>query len=439
MPLHAEAERIYRERTPRSRELLERNRSLMPTGHSGGMWYQLPYPTVMERAEGSRIWDVDGNEYFDFRIGDWLLIHGHRNEKIKQAIVEQLDKAVQFGAPEWDNGYRMSQLLVERVPSIEKVHFSLSGTEQNQLALRLARTHTGRTKIAKMNGGYHGIADQLLIANGIAYDPNPVPAGVLQSAVDDTIVLPYNDVEAATAIIEDNASELAAVLVEPIMGVAGMLPATREFLQALRDVTSEHGIVLIFDEVVTFPVAYGGAQAHYGITPDLTSLSKSIGGGLPVGCVGGRAELMDLMEPAVNGWKAPVVAASTFGGNQVCLAAGIACLEQLTPEVHDRLQMLGQRARDGIDAIGVAHGIPLHSTGFGHLFNLHWSEDRVVDVQTLQATDREKQIDICLALNNEGYYLFSFGSFLLSTCVTAEDIDGFLAALERALQAVELV
>lgn len=437
--LHAAAERRYRERTPRSLELLERNRELIPSGHTGGMWYQLPYPTVLERGKGARVWDVDGNEYHDFRIGDWVLIHGHCNETIRDAIVAQLDVAVQFGSPEWGLGYRMASLLVERMPSFEKVRFSVSGTDVNQLALRLARTYTGRQKIAKMSAGYHGVADHLLVANAISYDPNPVPAGVLASAVDEVVVLPFNDPDGAEEKIAAAADEIAAVLVEPIMGVAGMIPATREFLERLRDVTTRYGIVLIYDEVVTFPVAYGGAQASYGVLPDLTTLSKSIGGGLPLGAVGGRADIMNLLEPKVNGWKAPVVAASTFGGNQAALAAGIACLELLTPEAHERVQKLGDKVRQGIDEIGRRHGLPLHATGFGHLFAMHWAPERVVDSRTLENDDRTAINNITLALNNEGYYQFSFGVFLLSTAVVDEDIDRFLVATERALAAVELI
>ncbi len=436
--LHAEAERRYRERTPRSLELLERMRELVPSGHTGGMWYQLPYPILLERGKGSRVWDVDGNEYHDFRIGDWVLIHGHCNDVIRDAIVAQLDKAVQFGSPEWDLGYRMASLLVERMPSFEKVRFAVTGTDVNQIALRLARTYTGRQKIAKMSAGYHGVADHLLIANGISYDPNPVPAGVLRSAVDEVVVLPFNDPDGAEEAIEAAHGDLAAVLVEPIMGVAGMIPATKEFLQRLRDVTSRHEIVLIYDEVVTFPVAYGGAQAHYGVLPDLTTLSKSIGGGLPLGAVGGRAEIMNLLEPKLNEWKAPVVAASTFGGNQAALAAGIACLELLTPAEHKRVQALGERARNGIDELGRKHGLPLHSSGFGHLFAIHWAPEQVTDYATLLRDDRSTINNITLALNNEGYYLFSFGSFLLSTAVDEEQIDRFLGALEVALEAVEL-
>jgi glutamate-1-semialdehyde 2,1-aminomutase len=437
--LHPGAERRYRERTMRSLELLERTRELIPTGHAGGMWYQLPYPVLLERGEGTKVWDVDGNEWFDFRIGDWLLVHGHGNQAIKDAIVAQLDRGIQFGSPEWDLGHRMATLLIERMPSVDKVRFAISGTEVNQIALRLARTHTGRTKIAKMAAGYHGIADGLLLANGISYDPNPVPAGVLQSAIDETVVLPFNDLDGTAEVIGREAKDLAAVLVEPIQGVGGMIPATKDYLQLLRELTADHGIVLIYDEVVTFPVAYGGAQAHYGVIPDLTTMSKAIGGGLPLGAVGGRADIMDLLEPKAHDWKAPVVAASTFGGNQAALAAGIACLEQLTPDAHAKLQALGQRARDGIDDLGRRHDIPLHASGFGHLFAVHWAEERVTDFATLQHDDREKVTNLCLALNNEGYYLFSFGAFLLSTAVTDGDVDGFLAATERALAAVDLI
>lgn len=439
MALHPDAERRYRERTPGSLRRLEQMRELVPTGHTGGMWYQLPYPTMLTRGKGSRVWDVDGNEYLDLRIGDWVLIHGHCRQEIRDAIVAQLDVAVQFGSPEWDLGYRMASLLVQRMPSFDKVRFAVSGTDVNQLALRLARTYTGRRKIAKMSAGYHGVADHLLIANAISYDPSPVPAGVLPSAVDEVVVVPFNDPDGAEEVIERAADELAAVLVEPIMGVAGMIPATPEFLQRLRDVTDRRGIVLVYDEVVTFPVAHGGAQAHFGILPDLTTLSKSIGGGLPLGAVGGRAEIMNLLEPKLNDWKAPVVAASTFGGNQAALAAGVACLELLTPEAHARLQALGEKARNGIDEIGRRHGLPLHATGFGHLIAMHWATERVVDSATLAADDHHTINNITLALNNEGYYLFSFGVLLLSTAIIEDDVDGLLAAIERALAAVELI
>ncbi len=432
--LDAEQVRIYRERTPRSRELLEKTKPLIPTGHGGGMWYQLPYPVLVERGRGSRIWDADGNEYVDLRIGDWVLIHGHCNDTIRDAIVRQIDKGVQFGCPDWDLSYRMAALLRERMPSIERVRFLVSGTEANLLAMRLARAHTGRLRIAKTEGSYHGHADHTVVGSStVGIQPKKVPTGVPSTVADELIEIPFNDPDRAAAILEREADHVAAVLLEPVQGAAGMIAATPEFMQRMREVTARLGIVLIFDEVVTFPVAYGGAQAFYGIRPDLTTMSKAIGGGLPMSAVGGRAEIMNLLDPDLYGGKAPVTSVSTFACNQLSLAAGIAAIELLTPEVHARVQAMGRRAREGIDALGRRHGIPLHSSGIGHLFGMHWAPERVVDYRTRMQTDRQKIVNLHLALMNQGYYQMSLGYFLISTEIGEAEIDGFLRALENAL------
>ncbi len=438
--LHSGEERKYRARTTRSLELLERTRPLIPTGHGGGMWYQLPYPVLLERGKGSRVWDVDGNEYVDLRIGDWVLIHGHCNDYIRDAVVAQLDKGVQFGCPDWDLSYRMASMLIERMPSVERVRFPVSGTEANLLAMRLARAHTGRIKIAKTEGSYHGHADHTLVGSStVGIQPKKVPAGVVPTVADELLEIPFNDPDGAEEILEREASHTAAVLVEPVQGAAGMIAATSEFLQRLRDVTARLEIVLIFDEVVTFPVAYGGAQAYHRVTPDLTTMSKAIGGGLPLAAVGGRSEIMDLLDPELHGGKAPVTSVSTFGGNLASLAAGIAALELLTPEAHERVQAIGDRARNGIDELGRRYDIPLHSTGLGHLFGMHWAPERVVDYPTRMRSDREKIVNLHLALMNEGYYQMSLGYFLLSTEIGEAEIDGFLAALERSLHTLGLV
>jgi glutamate-1-semialdehyde 2,1-aminomutase len=427
-------EQRYRERTPRSRELLELTRELIPTGHGGGMWYQLPYPVLLDRGKGCWVWDVDGNRYLDLRIGDWVLALGHCDDRIRDAIVEQLERGVQFGAPDWDLSYRMASLLVERMPSVERVRFFVSGTETNQFAIRLARTFTGRTRIAKAEGSYHGIGDVLVVGSStIGIAPDRVPAGVPAKVADEVVEIPYNDPDGAEEVLEREGHDIAAVLVEPVMGAAGMIDASTEYLQRLRDVTSRLGIVLIFDEVVTFPVAYGGAQAYHGVTPDVTTMSKAIGGGLPLAAIGGRAEIMNLLEPALHGGVAPVAAASTFGGNQISLAAGIACLELLTPEVHAHLQAIGDAARRGIDELGARYDIPLHSSGIGHLFGMHWAPERVVDYRTRMLDDREKLANIMLALMNDGIYQMSFGYCLVSAAVGEDEIAQFLASLERAL------
>jgi glutamate-1-semialdehyde 2,1-aminomutase len=266
-----------------------------------------------------------------------------------------------------------------------------------------------------------------------------MPAGVAPGTADDLVEIPFNDPDGAEQILEREAASIAAVLLEPVQGAAGMIAATAEYLGRLREVTARLGIVLIFDEVVTFPVAYGGAQAHFSVTPDLTTMSKAIGGGLPLSAVGGRSELMDLLDPELHGGVAPVASVSTFGGNQASLAAGAACLEQLTPEVHAHVQAMGDRARRGIDELGASYGIPLHATGLGHLFGMHWASERVVDYPTRMRSDREKVVNLHLALMNEGYYQMSLGYFLLSATVGEPEIDGFLGALERALHTLGYV
>jgi glutamate-1-semialdehyde 2,1-aminomutase len=438
--LHPGEERKYRERTRRSLELLERTKPLIPTGHGGGMWYQLPYPVLLERGKGARIWDVDGNEYVDLRIGDWVMIHGHANETIRDAIVAQLDNGVQFGCPDWDLSFRMASLLIERMPSVERVRFLVSGTEANLLAMRLARAYTGRVKIAKAEGSYHGHADHTVVGSStVGIAPNRVPPGVVPTVADELVEIPFNDPDGAEEALERHAAEVAAVLIEPVQGAAGMIDASTEYLQRLRDVTTRLGIVLIFDEVVTFPIAYGGAQAYHHVTPDLTTMSKAIGGGLPMSALGGRSEIMNLLDPELHAGKAPVTSVSTFGCNQASLAAGIAAIELLTPEVHARLQAIGDRARSGIDALGEEYSVPLHSSGLGHLFGMHWAPERVRDYRTRMQSDRQKVVNLHLALMNEGYYQMSLGYFLISTEITDADIDGFLAALERALHTLEYV
>lgn len=430
----------FRERTVRSKELWERTKEVIPMGHGGGMGYFLPHPIMVERAKGAWLWDVDGNRYLDLRIGDWVLIHGHCNDDIRDAVLRQMDLSTQIGGPEWDLGYRMANLLVERTPSVDKVRFFASGTDANLCAIRMSRVFTGRTKIAKATGSYHGTADALLVGHSVLRDPDDlIPAGVPARAADEVVEIPFNDADGAEAILTREGVDIAAVLIEPVMTAAGMVEATAAYLQRLREVTTALGIVLIFDEVVTFPVAYGGGQAHFGVTPDLTSFGKAIGGGLPVSAVGGRAELMNLLEPDAHNGQAPMGVMSTFGGNQVSMAAGIACLEKLTPEVHARVNALGERTRARIDDIARRYGIPLHATGLGHLIGIHWAEERVVDYRTRLLDDREKVININLALDNDGYYQTFTGLFLLSTVIGDQEIDGFLQALERSLHTLGYV
>jgi glutamate-1-semialdehyde 2,1-aminomutase len=434
--LHAEEERRYRERTPVSLQRQQKAWELIPTGHAGGMWYQLPYPVLLERGLGSRVWDVDGNEYLDMRIGDWVMYPGHCNPKIREAIVAQLDKATQLGAPDSGLAVRHAELLIERMPSVERVKYVASGTDANLMALRGARAYTGKTKLAKAVGAYHGIADILLVGKStISFVSGSTPPGITPGVAQDVIEFDFNDADGTEKVLERHADELAAVIIEPIMGAAGMIPATTEYLRRLREVTARLGIVLIFDEVVTLPMYYGGAQAYHGVTPDLTTMGKVIGGGIPAAAVGGSAEVMSVYDPLLHGGKAPVAAtASTFGGNCTAMAAGIACLEQLTPEVHERVAGLREIAVDGINELARRHEIPLQAVGLGHVFGIHWAPEPVVGGRSQMQGDGVKIANIMMTLMNLGVYQYSFGSFLLGMEHDEEDMHRLVAAMDEALQ-----
>jgi glutamate-1-semialdehyde 2,1-aminomutase len=430
----------WRKRTRRSDELWRKTKNLIPTGHAGGMGYFLPYPIVVDRAKGCWLWDVDDNRYLDLRLGDWVLIHGHCDDDIRDAVLRQLERHTQVGAPEWDCAYRMAEQLVERTPSFEKIRFFASGTDANLAAIRMARAHTGRFKIAKAVGSYHGTADVLLVGHSILRDANDyVPIGVPAHASEEVIEFPYNDPDVAAAVLEREGNDIAAILVEPCLTAAGMIAAQRNFLQRLREVATRKGIVLIFDEVVTYPVAYGGAQLLFGVSPDLTTLGKAIGGGLPASAVGGRAQLMNLLEPDAHEGQAPVSIMSTFGGNSIAMAAGVATLRKLTPEAHKKMSALGDKVRDHINELGRTYRIPLHATGLGHLVGVHWADESVVDYPTRMRDDREKIVNINLALNNEGYYQTFVGIFLMSTAIGNQEVDEWLLAFERALHTLGYV
>jgi glutamate-1-semialdehyde 2,1-aminomutase len=304
----------------------------------------------------------------------------------------------------------------------------------------MCRIATGRMKIAKASGSYHGTADVLLVGSTILRDPAQwAPPGLLTGADQGVVEIPFNDPDGAEAILERNAADIAAVLIEPVQGSAGMIEATGEYLQRLRDVTTKLGIILIFDEVVTFPVAYGGAQTHFGVMPDLTVMGKVIGGGLPCSAVGGRADLMDLMEPDAHDGQSPMNPMATFGGNQIAMAAGIACLEKLTPQEHDRINALGIKIMEGIDELGRRYDIPLHSSGLGHLIGLHWGPERVVDFRTRLLDDREKVVNIMMALVNEDIYQTYTGMFLLSTAIGEPEVDHFMTTFEKCLHTLGYV
>ena len=336
----------------RSAQLMERAGRLFPGGVNspvrafgsvGGT------PRVIERALGARLWDVDGNELIDY-VGSWgPMILGHAHPAVVAAITDAAGRGTSFGAP---NPFEveLAELIGNAMPHVERIRFVSSGTEAAMSAIRLARAATGRDAIVKMAGGYHGHADALLVQPGSGATGMPASAGVTGGAARDTLVAPYNDLEAIAAMLRT--TEVAAVIVEPVAANMGVVPPADGYLAGLRELTERHGALLIFDEVITgFRVALGGAVERYGVTPDLTVLGKIIGGGLPVGAYGGRADLMRLMAP-----EGPVYQAGTLSGNPLAMAAGAATLAELSAETYERLDEAGARLEAGLAAAAEAAG-----------------------------------------------------------------------------------
>ena len=352
--------------TARSEAIMTRAADLFPGGVSspvrafgavGGT------PRVIERARGSRLWDVDGNELIDY-VGSWgPAILGHAHRSVVAAIVAAAERGTSYGAPT-PGEVDLAELIVAAMPSIERLRFVSSGTEAAMSAVRLARAATGRERIVKMAGGYHGHADALLVQPGSGATGMAASAGVTAGAARDTLVAPYNDLDAVERLLVG--SDVAAVIVEPVAGNVGVVPPAPGYLDGLRAATARHGTLLIFDEVITgFRVAHGGAQARYGVTPDLTVLGKIIGGGLPVGAYGGRADLMALVAP-----EGPVYQAGTLSGNPLARAAGAATLRELRRDTYDRLEEAGRRLAEGLEQAGRAAGTSVRVSRVGSLLTL---------------------------------------------------------------------
>jgi glutamate-1-semialdehyde 2,1-aminomutase len=429
----------YLAKTSRSRGLHEDALGVMPGGNSRTTTFFDPYPFYIQRGQGAHIWDADGVDRLDFNGNYTSLILGHAPPDVVKAVQEAAALGMSFPGPT-EHEIRLAEILTRRLPSVESLRFTNSGTEATMNAVRLARAFTGRSKIAKFEGAYHGTHDWVLVsvapdvkAAGGRRRPKPVAAsaGVPPTVLKHTVVLPWNDAEACEQILEKEAASLAAVLVDPLLGIGGIIPPVEGFLPRLRALTERHGIVLIFDEVISFRVAWGGAQERLGIRPDLTTLGKIIGGGLAVGAFGGRADIMAAYDPRRGG--ARISHGGTFNANPVTMAAGVATMNALTPEAYARLDSLGERLRGGASRLLQATRRRGQVTGMGSLFCLHWTSGELSDFRSSRPRDPEMPIRVFLGLLNEGILLSQRGLGACSLAMSEEDIDRFVNALARVL------
>lgn len=424
----------------RSSELFAKARKSIPGGVNSPARAFLAVerePVFVERGDGCRLWDVDGNEYIDF-VGSWgPLLLGHRHPAVLAAIRSALEGGTSFGAPTAAEA-EIAELICEAVPSIEMVRLVNSGTEATMSAIRLARGYTGRDLVVKFAGNYHGHVDALLVkaGSGLATlgisDSGGVPEGFAQT----TLPLPYNNIEALEEAFRVRGDRIAAVIVEPVAGNMGCVPPKPGFLQRIRDLCTASGAVLIFDEVMTgFRVAFGGAQSLYGVKPDLTTLGKVIGSGLPVGAFGGRRNIMERISPL-----GPVYQAGTLSGNPLAVAGGLAGLKFLRdhPEAYGAVDSVAGRLEDGVRAAAVAVGIPVTSHRVGSMMTFFFTDRTVWDLDGASACDTAAFARYFRAMLGQGVYLpcSQFEALFVSLSHADEDIECVVECAEKALRAL---
>ncbi len=394
-------------------------------------------PIFIKRADGCMVYDEDGNRFIDY-IGSWgPMILGHSHPAVTEAISTVLKRGTSFGAPT-DLEIKLAEMVIDAVPSIEMVRMVNSGTEATMSAIRLARGFTGRDTIIKFDGCYHGHADALLVAagSGVATLSIPGSPGVPQSFVDNTLSLPYNDVECVREVMDKQGEKIACIIVEPVAGNMGLVAPADGFLETLRELTDQYGSILIFDEVMTgFRLALGGAQSLYGIYPDVTCLGKIIGGGLPVGAYGGKREIMEYMAP-----QGPVYQAGTLSGNPLAMAAGIAVLKQLEdPGFYDTLDEKAGRLADGLEKVVENTGVNAVVDRVGSMLGLFFTDIDVKNFEDAKTSDLEMFSAYYKGMLQEGVYLApsQFEVFFVSEAHNMDHIDATIRAEENVLEGLK--
>ncbi|WP_163653284.1 glutamate-1-semialdehyde 2,1-aminomutase [Listeria sp. PSOL-1] len=390
-------------------------------------------PLFMDHGKGAYLTDIDGNRYIDYVLSWGPLILGHANPQVIFALTEAAQKGTSFGTPtEIEN--ELAKLVIERVPSIEVIRMVSSGTEATMSAIRLARGYTKRDKILKFEGSYHGHGDSLLIkaGSGIATLGLPDSPGVTKGLAQDTITVPYNDLEGVKLAFDHFGEEIAAVIVEPVAGNMGVVPPIEGFLEGLRKITTQYDSLLIFDEVMSgFRVDYYSAQGYFVVTPDLTCLGKVIGGGLPVGAYGGKRKIMEQIAPS-----GPIYQAGTLSGNPLAMTAGYETLKQLTPEHYDQFRRLIKRMENGLTTLGRKYNVPLTINQAGSMFGFFFTEQQVIDFESAKTSDLKFFSNYYREMLKQGIFLppSQFEGIFISTEHTEKEIDDTLEAFEHTFK-----
>ena len=419
----------YASKTKKSKALHERAKKVLPAGVSYGIRYFEPYPFYTAKAQGSKLYDVDGNEYVDFWLGHTALILGHSPPAVMEAVKKQLEKGTHYGTAH-ELEIELAEQVVKMVPNAEMVRFTNSGTEANMYAVRLSRAYTGKNKIAKFEGGWHGGYDALHTGVKHPFDI-PESAGLTKGALQDTILLPFNNLEEVEKRLKNE--KVASIIIEPVLGAGGGIPAEKEFLKGLREFCNENETLLIFDEVITgFRLAPGGAQQYYGVKADLTVFGKILGGGFPVGAFCGPKEIMERLDATLYPRPQYSFHGGTFTANPITMTAGLATLKLLEDgSLISQLNMLGEKIRKQLKEIFENNSLDVQVTGDSSLFNVHFTKEEVKDASAVFRADRKRLAEYHLTLIENGVFFLPTHAGALSTSHSKEDIDKLFSETEK--------
>lgn len=430
--------KIYADARPNSRRLHTEACKYMPGGDTRTATFFLPFPNFIKYGEGAYMYDEDGFKLLDFQNNYTSLIHGHAHPETVEAVREQIAKGSAYTAP-FEKQIELSKLLTQRFPSVDMIRYTNSGTEANMHALRIARAYTGKAKIIKTEGGYHGTTDVF----EASVDPNikkagtldqikviPESRGVSENALKDVLVVPFNDIERTRKMIEEHHQEVACIIIEPIMGSAGQITPDLEYLRFLREITTQYHIVLIFDEVVTGRLSLGGAQKFYGVIPDITTIGKIIGGGTPVGAFGGKREIMQMYDPR----EKKMYHSGTFNGNAVTITAGLATMKAYNQQAVDYVNDLGALFKEGVLKIYEKLGLNMKISGAGSIYNILFTDKDVKNYRDVASAHEELNKVLYMSLLTKGIFDAERGMFCMSTAMTKEDIRFGLDTLETSLR-----
>lgn len=430
----------YPDVSSRSVALFERAQAVLPGGNSRQSVFREPYPIYIRSAKGAVVTDVDGIERTDFLNNFTSLIHGHAHRDVIEAVAAQLPLGTCYAGPT-EAEVLLAELICDRLPSAERVRFANSGTEAVMMAIKAARAYTGRAKIAKCEGAYHGTYDYAEVSEGVgpdawsAGDPAAIATalGTPEGVLGDVVVMPFNDPVAAERILTPEADRLAAIVIDPLPNRCGLTPASQKFLTFLRNFADRHAIVLIYDEVISFRIGFNGAQGVFGVLPDLTALGKIIGGGFPVGAIAGREQIMSVFDPRASAVALPH--AGTFNANPVTMVAGLTAMRLLDEKCMAKLNALGEKARDSFRAAMADAGVPGQVTGSGSLFRLYLNNHPLSDYRSayVNADEKARMARLNRYFLNHGFMLAPYGMGNLSTEVVEDDVIRFAEVLRDGL------